>query len=99
MVASLAPLDRKVLRDLWRMRTQAFAIALVIAAGVGMVVMSLGMMRSLEATREAYYDRYRFADIFAPAKRAPGSMLEEIRRPELFAAVLDEVVRVRAEMG
>jgi oxaloacetate decarboxylase alpha subunit len=26
-------------------------------------------------------------------------MLEEIRRPELFAAVLDEVVRVRAEMG
>ena len=26
-------------------------------------------------------------------------MLEEIRRPELFDAVLDEVVRVRAEMG
>ena len=26
-------------------------------------------------------------------------MLEEIRRPELFDAVLEEVVRVRAEMG
>jgi putative ABC transport system permease protein len=55
MVIGLSPLDRKVLRDLWRMRSQAFAIALVIAAGVGMVVMSLGMMRSLDATREAYY--------------------------------------------
>ncbi len=76
----LKPLDRKVLRDLWRMRSQAFAIALVIAAGVGMVVMSLGMMRSLDATREAYYDRYRFADIFAPAKRAPKSVLEEIKQ-------------------
>jgi putative ABC transport system permease protein len=78
MVVPLSPLDRKVLRDLWRMRSQAFAIALVIAAGVGMVVMSLGMMRSLDATREAYYDRYRFADIFAPAKRAPKSLLREI---------------------
>jgi putative ABC transport system permease protein len=80
MVIGLSPLDRKVLRDLWRMRSQAFAIALVIAAGVGMVVMSLGMMRSLDATREAYYDRYRFADIFAPAKRAPKSVLEEIKQ-------------------
>ncbi len=44
-----------------------------------MVVMSLGMMRSLEDTREAYYDRYRFADIFAPAKRAPKSVLDEIK--------------------
>lgn len=79
MVIGLSPLDRKVLRDLWRMRSQAFAIALVIAAGVGMVVMSLGMMRSLDTTREAYYDRYRFADIFAPAKRAPKSVLEEIK--------------------
>ena len=78
MVIPLSPLDRKVLRDLWRMRSQAFAIALVIAAGVGMVVMSLGMMRSLDATRDAYYDRYRFADIFAPAKRAPKSLLAEI---------------------
>jgi len=78
-VSGLSPLDRKALRDLWRMRSQAFAIALVIAAGVGMVVMSLGMMRSLDATREAYYDRYRFADIFAPTKRAPKSVLEEIK--------------------
>jgi putative ABC transport system permease protein len=79
MVDALAPLDRKVLRDLWRMRAQALAIALVIAAGVGMVVMSLGMMRSLEATRDAYYDRYRFADVFAPAKRVPASLLAELR--------------------
>ncbi|MBL0924630.1 MAG: ABC transporter permease [Sphingomonadaceae bacterium] len=79
MVIDLSPLDRKVLRDLWRMRSQAFAIALVIAAGVGMVVMSVGMMRSLDATREAYYDRYRFADIFAPAKRAPKNVLDEIK--------------------
>jgi len=71
-------LDRKLLRDLWRLRGPAFAIALVIAAGVGMVLMSFGMMRSLEATRDAYYDRYRLADIFAPAKRVPNSLLRDL---------------------
>jgi putative ABC transport system permease protein len=73
-------LDRKLLRELWRLRGPALAIALVIGAGVGMVLMSYGMMRSLEATRDAYYDRYRFADVFAPAKRAPESLMADIAR-------------------
>ena len=72
----------KLFRDLWRLRAQSLAIALVIAAGVGMVVMSFGMIRSLEATRDAYYDRYRFADVWAPLKRAPDSVMERVRRVE-----------------
>ncbi|WP_084192459.1 ABC transporter permease [Parasphingorhabdus marina] len=75
----MGALDRKLLRDIWRLRSQALAIALVIAAGIGMVVMSFGMMRSLEATRDAYYDRYRFADIFASAKRFPESLIGDVR--------------------
>jgi putative ABC transport system permease protein len=69
----------KLWRDLWRLRAQSLAIALVIAAGVGMVVMSFGMIRSLEATREAYYDRYRLADVWAPLKRAPESVMDQVR--------------------
>lgn len=75
----LAPLSAKLLRDLWRLRAQALAIALVMAAGVGMVVMSYGMMRSLEATREAYYQRYALADLWAPMRRAPDSLARELR--------------------
>lgn len=69
----------KLFRDLWRLRAQAVAIALVIAAGVGMVIMSFGMIRSLEATRAAYYDLYRFADVFAPARRAPEPLMARVR--------------------
>lgn len=75
----VSPLTMKLLRDLWRLRAQSFAIALVIAAGVGMVIMSFGMIRSLEATRAAYYDRYRFADVFAPVRRAPASVVAQLR--------------------
>ena len=37
MVARLHPLDRKLVRDLWRLRGQALAIALIIASGVAVL--------------------------------------------------------------
>ncbi|MDA7428604.1 ABC transporter permease [Primorskyibacter aestuariivivens] len=65
------PLDRKLLRDLWRLKGQAIAIAAVIAVGVLMLVMMTGLAASLSETRDAYYERYRLADVFAPVARAP----------------------------
>jgi putative ABC transport system permease protein len=75
---SLPMLDRKLLRDLWHIRGQAIAIALVIASGVATLILSLGAYVSLEETRSAYYERYAFADIFASAKRAPNHLREAI---------------------
>ena len=54
-------LDRKLLRDLWLIKEQALAIALVIACGVATFVMSLSTLASLARTQDTYYDRYRFA--------------------------------------
>ena len=64
-------LNRKLLRDLWRLRGQVLAIALVIASGVAVLVMSLTALEALQGTAEAYYERYRFAQVFASVKRAP----------------------------
>ncbi|WP_417685792.1 ABC transporter permease [Roseibium sp.] len=72
------PMNRKLLRDLWHLKGQVLAIALVIATGVGVMVQSLGAIQSLEATAEAYYERYRFADVFAHVKRAPKSAVRKI---------------------
>lgn len=74
----LSPLDKKVVRDLGSMWAQALAIAMVIAAGVAMFVMSEGMLRSLFETRAAYYERYGFADVFAPLKRAPNQLVKRL---------------------
>ena len=71
-------IDRKLLRDLARIKGLAAAVALVAGSGVAMLVMSLGTLNSIEATRAAYYERYRFADIFAPLKRAPQSLSARI---------------------
>ena len=80
----MSPLDRKLLRDLWRIKMQAVAIMLVIGVGVQLLVMMDGLVNSLDQTRQAYYERYRLADVFAPAKRAPESVLDQIEVIEGF---------------
>jgi len=74
----MSPINRKILRDLWRIKAQAIAIALIIGSGVAMYIMSLGTLHSLEETRDAYYERNRFAQVFAPLKRAPQRLKAEI---------------------
>ncbi|MBT5918944.1 MAG: ABC transporter permease, partial [Alphaproteobacteria bacterium] len=72
-------LDKKLFRDLWHIRGQAIAIAVVIACGVSTVVMSFGTLTSLQVTKNAYYERQNFANVFASLKRAPKSVLDHIR--------------------
>ena len=74
----MSPLDRKLFRTLWKMKGQAGAIAVVIALGVMMLVMMTGLVNTLDETRRTYYERYRLADVFAPAARAPNRLLSEL---------------------
>jgi putative ABC transport system permease protein len=79
LVTAMSALNRKLARDLWRLRGQVVAVALVIASGVALLVMSLSALSSLRATSDAYYDRYRFAEVFAGVKRAPERLATRIR--------------------
>ena len=84
-------IDRKLIRDFRRLWLQALAIALVLACGVSILLTSVGMYTALSDTRQAYYERNRFADIFAHAKRAPVSILSEI-------AAIDGVLSVEGRI-
>src|SRR5215204_1509957 len=74
----ISALDRKLLRDLSQMKGQSIAIAIVIAAGVATFVNSRTIVNSLELTRSTFYERYRFADVFARVKRAPDVIADGI---------------------
>ncbi len=86
-------LDRKLLRNLREMKGQAIAIALVIGCGVAMSVMSLSTLRSLHATRQTYYERFRFAEIFASFKRGPLSLQQQIENMPGVARAELRIVR------
>lgn len=85
-------LDRKVLRDLWRMKWQFLAISLVIGCGVAVLIMAWSMLASLELTQQRYYEQFRFAHVFAHLKRAPNSLQGRIARIPGVATVETRIV-------
>ena len=85
-------LDRKLIRDIRRLWAQSLAIAMVLACGVLAMVMMYGAERSLTETRDTYYERARFPDVWSSAARAPKSLVPEI-------AAIEGVSQVEARIS
>ena len=90
-------LDRKLLRDLRLMWSQALTIALVVASGIGGFITTLSAVDSLALARDRFYTDNHFADVFASVKRAPNSVAEVLRAVPGVADVqttVEELVRI-----
>ncbi|MDY0105608.1 MAG: ABC transporter permease [Giesbergeria sp.] len=90
--------DRKLLRDLRRMWSQALTIALVVASGLGGFITCLSAVDSLALARDQFYARGHFADAFVTVKRAPLALAEVLRGVPGVADVqvtVEQVVRVQ----
>ena len=93
-------LDRKLLRDLRQMWSQALTIALVVASGIGGFIPSLSAVDSLALARDRFYAEGRFADVFATVKRAPSALAQTLREIPGVADVqttTEFVVRIDTE--
>jgi putative ABC transport system permease protein len=85
-------LDRKVLRDIWSLRGQVLTIALMIGAGVAVLIASVSAWWSLVHEQRAFYAETRFADLFVEMKRAPRALLPRLAATPGVAAVEGRVV-------
>ena len=83
----MSMLRRKLLRDLWHLRGQVVAVALVAAVGVANLVMSRATLESLQASRARFYREYAFADAFADLHRAPEAVARRLVAIDGVAAV------------
>jgi putative ABC transport system permease protein len=71
-------LDRKLRRDLGALKSQTLAVALVMACGLAMMVMTRSLILSLETATTAYYRDHRFAELFTRLQRAPNAVAEQL---------------------
>ena len=95
----LSALNLKLLRDLWRMKGQGLAIGAVVACGIALQVTMFGTLAALEEGRLAFYDRYRFAEVWAGVKRAPNILLNRVEQiPGVAAAETRIVVDVTLDV-
>jgi putative ABC transport system permease protein len=86
-------LDRKLLRDLWRMRGQAVTIALVVACGIGGFIATHSTHDSLTRARDTFYETSQFPHLFADLKRAPNAVARDIARIPGVAQLRTRVVQ------
>jgi putative ABC transport system permease protein len=85
-------LNRKLIRDLFHLRGQVVAVALVVACGIAAFVAMRSVYYSLLGSQDAYYRQYRFADVFANLKRAPEPLAARIRAIPGVAAAETRIV-------
>lgn len=71
-------LDRKLFREVFRLRGQALTIAVVVASGVACYISLQSAWHALYSSRDLYYETNRFADVFVHLKRAPKSVASQI---------------------
>lgn len=88
----IKPLDYKLVRDLWKLRGQMIAIALVVACGIAIFIAMISAYESLAASQLTYYQQYRFAQVFAQLKRAPETLVEKIQAIPGVAQVQSRVL-------
>ena len=74
-------------RDLWRLKWQVGAIAMLIACGVSVAVMAISSQEALVTAQRRYYEQTRFGDLFATATRAPLSIAADLARIDGVVAV------------
>ena len=99
-MVKISHLDRKLLRDLTRLRGQAIAVAMVIACGLAMMIMARSLIYSLDSTQREYYQAHHFADVFALLKRAPLSIAARIRDiPGIATAQTGVAARVTLDLA
>ncbi len=75
-------LDRKLVRDLWRLKGQALAIAVVMAGGVMTLILSVTTLEALSGARDRFYASHHFAEVFADLKRAPLGVASRVQAIE-----------------
>jgi putative ABC transport system permease protein len=96
----LSSLDRKLLREVRRMKGQVATIALVLASGISSFVALRGTYASILEARDDYYERSRFAHVFATLERAPEALarrLEAVPGVALLETRISEEVMLPIE--
>jgi len=85
-------LNRKLIRDVGRMRGQIASIGAIVACGVASVLAMRSTLDSMQRASEMYYASARMPNVFASLKRAPERVADRIRKIDGVAMIDTRVV-------
>ena len=88
----MSTIQRKLWRDLGRLRGQVMTIALVVASGIASYVTCESTYATLRTSQQRYYAETRFGDVFARLERAPRAVAERLAAIRGVATVYPHIV-------
>lgn len=88
-------LDKKLFRELWKIKGQVFAVSSVIACGIAVYISFFSAFLNLQLTRESYYTNYRFHDFSISLEKAP---LNSIFKIQNISGVKDVIGRITKDV-
>lgn len=88
----MSAIVKKLLRDLWEMRGQMLAIAVVIVSGVATFVAAGGTMEALQRSQQSFYEEAQFGEAFASLKRAPSDVERRLQSVSGVSRVQTRIV-------
>ena len=71
-------INKKLIRDLYKLKSEVITIALVVCSGIAVLISSVNTYQSLQNAQTKFYSDYQFADIFASLERAPKYLKKQI---------------------
>jgi len=86
-------LGKKLLRDIRQTAGQFAAVTAVVLCATVVFVSFRGAYDGLLLSREAFYDRYRFADFFVQLEKAPETALRDVESIPGVARVRGRIVK------
>lgn len=75
----MSSLDKKLFRELWKIKGQVIAVSSVIACGIAVFISFFSAFLNLELTRDSYYTNYRFHDFSISLEKAPLNSIFKIQ--------------------
>ncbi|MCC5015065.1 MULTISPECIES: ABC transporter permease [unclassified Legionella] len=85
-------LNKKLWRDVIKLKSQIITIALVVCSGVSVLLASVNTYVSLKNAQQDFYSNYHFADVFASLERAPNYLEKRITEISGVAQVETRIV-------
>jgi putative ABC transport system permease protein len=86
-------LDKKLFRELNKMKGQIFAITSVIACGIALYISFNSGYLNLQLTRDSYYEKYRFHDFSISMEKAPANSVFKVENIPGVRAAMGRIVK------
>ncbi|MFN8673170.1 MAG: FtsX-like permease family protein [Candidatus Sericytochromatia bacterium] len=89
----VSTLDKKLFKELWKIKGQVFAVSSVIACGISVYISFFSAFLNLNLSKNTYYNEYRFHDFSISLEKAPLNSIFKIQNIDGIKSASGRIIK------